>query len=159
MSVFTRTRAVALAGALFLGGAVAITQTSGATNIGNEGCTPGYWKNHTQNWEEYTPATPLGAVFAFPAELSSYGNLTMLEGLQLRGGPRVDGAAQILLRASTASVLNAAHEGLGYPYRRDVEPGNIISRVNSALASGDRAAMLALATELDNANNLGCPLN
>jgi hypothetical protein len=23
-----------------------------AVNIGNEGCTPGYWKNHTSNWEE-----------------------------------------------------------------------------------------------------------
>jgi hypothetical protein len=159
MSILTRTRAVALAGALFLGGAVAVTQTSGATNIGNEGCTPGYWKNHTQNWEEYRPTTPLGAVFVFPANLSHYGSQTMLQGLQLRGGPGIDGAAQILLRASTAAVLNAAHEGLGYPYRRDVEPGRIIARVNGALASGDRAAMLALATELDNLNNLGCPLN
>lgn len=159
MSVLTRTRSIALATALLLGGAVAVTQASGATNIGNDGCTPGYWKNHTQNWEEYTPATPLGAVFTFPASLSSYAGTTMLQGLQLRGGGGTDGAAQILLRASTAAVLNAAHEGLGYPYRRDVEPGNIIARVNAALASGDRSAMLTLATELDNANNLGCPLN
>jgi hypothetical protein len=34
----------------------------------------------------------------------------------------------------------------------------IISRVNAALASGNRATALDLATELDGLNNLGCPL-
>jgi hypothetical protein len=30
--------------------------------------------------------------------------------------------------------------------------------VNAALASGNRATMLTLATELDTDNNLGCPI-
>lgn len=132
---------------------------SHATNIGNEGCTPGYWKNHTDNWEEYTTGDTLGAIFTFPAALSGYSSTTMLEALSLQGGPGVDGAAKILLRASTAAFLNAAHEGLGYPLRRFTDPGNIQALVNDALASGNRATMLALATYLDGLNNLGCPLN
>jgi hypothetical protein len=42
-----------------LAGAAIVPASAGATNIGSEGCTPGYWKNHTENWEEYTPSTKL----------------------------------------------------------------------------------------------------
>ncbi len=52
-------------------------------------------------------------------------------------------------------MLNAAHDGLGYPLRR----GQIIRSVNAALASGDRTRILELARELDRMNNLGCPLS
>lgn len=132
---------------------------AGATNLGNEGCTPGYWKNHSSNWEEYTSGTKMKYLFTFPASLSSFGEKTMLQSLQGGGGSGVNGAAKILLRAAAAAYLNAAHEGVGYPYRRFVDPFNIRSQVNAALASGKRDAMLNLATILDTANNLGCPLN
>lgn len=136
--------------------------TVGATSIGNEGCTPGYWKNHTDNWEEFRPGTPLNVYasnFTFPEQLSSYRTKTFLEALNFRGGPGVDGATQILMRAAVAAYLNAAHEGLGYPYRRYNEPFGIQAQVNAALASLDRNTMLSLASTLDAANNLGCPLN
>ena len=130
-----------------------------ATNSGTtEGCTPGYWKNHTESWEEYGPGYALDDVFDFPASLSSFERVTLEQALALKGGSGTSGAAQILLRAATASVLNAAHEGVGYPYRRFKEPFGIVPQVNAALASGDRATMLALAATLDAANNLGCPL-
>ena len=129
-----------------------------ADNIGNQGCTPGYWKNHTSNWEEYTPSQKLKTVFTFPSRLSSFGEKTMLQGLQGGGGSGIDGAATILLRASTAAFLNAAHEGVGYPMRRFDDPGRLRQRINAALASLNRDTMLKLATELDKANNLGCPL-
>jgi hypothetical protein len=35
----------------------------------------------------------------------------------------------------------------------------VIADVNAALASNDRSTMLALTSELDADNNLGCPLN
>jgi hypothetical protein len=130
-----------------------------ASNIGNEGCTPGYWKNHTTNWEEYTPSTQLKTIFTFPASLAGFGDQTLLTALQGGGGPGVDGATRILMRAASAAVLNAAHEGVGYPYRRFDEPFNIVAKVNAALASLDRQTMLTLAATLDAANNLGCPLN
>jgi hypothetical protein len=144
--------------------AAAVAPTIGAVpaaarNIGNEGCTPGYWKSHTSNWQEYKPANKLVRLFVFPTQLANYGDMTLLQALQSRGGAGVDGATKILMRAAVAAYLNAAHEGVGYPYRRFGEPGNLETKINAALASLDRDMMLNLAAELDAANNLGCPLN
>ena len=137
-----------------------------ATNIGDQGCTPGYWKNHTSSWQEYQPTSllqsasfPDGKAFELGAFTAKWGNATFKDALSFKGGPGLDGAFQILMRASAAAFLNAAHEGLGYPLRRFREPGTMQDSVNAALGSGDRDAMLALATELDGYNNLGCPLN
>jgi hypothetical protein len=155
ISLFLATAALAL-------GVWAVPGQAGATNIGNEGCTPGYWKNHTDSWEEFTPSSPLNVYashFTFPDALASYRTVTFLEALKFKGGPGVDGATQILMRAAVAAYLNAAHEGVGYPYRRYSEPFGIQAQVNSALASQDRDTMLSLASTLDAANNLGCPLN
>lgn len=139
---------------------VAGAGSAGATNIGNEGCTPGYWKNHTQNWEEYTPSTLVGWNFTIPGSLpSTVGNQTFIQALQGGGGSGLSGAVKILLRAAVAANLNAAHEGVGYPYRRFQDPFAIQSQVNAALASLNRDTILALASVLDAANNLGCPLN
>lgn len=155
----TRLAACAVALTMALGTVASLPSVAGATNIGNEGCTPGYWKNHTESWEEYSPTLKLKFVFAFPAGLAAMGEDTMLTALSYQGGPGVAGAAQILLRASTAAFLNAAHEGLGYPYRRFTEPGNMKAAVDAALASGNRQQMIDLAALLDAANNLGCPLS
>ena len=156
-----RTWRAALA-AITMAGAVSVASaggTAGATNIGNEGCTPGYWKNHTSNWQEYRPSRLVNTVFTIPTNLESLGKLTFLKALQGGGGAGVQGAAKILLRAAVAGFLNAAHEGVGYPYRRFNEPFEILERVDAALASGNRKTMLDLAAQLDAANNLGCPLN
>ncbi len=158
----------AIACSIVAGGVV----SASATNTGNQGCTPGYWKNHTSNWLEtgdhrvsgdtdvkttFQPNDPVSELF--PAA-SKYGlqSITFLQALQSGGGSTNAGAARTLLRAATAASLNAAHEGLGYPLSR-FGPDGILARVNAALRSGDRAAMLNLAAELDRLNNLGCPLN
>ncbi|MBM3675911.1 MAG: hypothetical protein FJW88_13390 [Actinobacteria bacterium] len=98
-------------------------------------------------------------MFAFPASLASLGEDTMATALSYPGGPGVQGGAKSLLRAATAAFLNAAHEGVGYPYRRFTEPGNMKAAVDAALASGSRDQMITLAAQLDDANNLGCPLS
>ncbi len=113
----TATLAVAL-----VAGAVPV-----AANVAgdSEGCTPGYWKNHTEVWQEFTPVQTIGSVFTgAPAAFSS---LTLEQGLALRGGPRIAGAQQILLRAAIASLLNAAYDSpdgshLLFPWRRN-DPG------------------------------------
>jgi hypothetical protein len=48
-----------------------------------------------------------------------------------------------------------------FPFRASHQrlPALSIHPYNTALASLDRAKMLKLATTLDNANNLGCPLS
>jgi len=131
-----------------------------AENIGTEGCTPGYWKNHTSNWEEYTPSSKLGNQnWDIPASLSSFNGKTFLQALNGGGGTGLNGAATILFRAVVASYLNAAHEGVGYPYRRFQEPGDLQVLIRTTLATQNRDAYLELAAMLDAANNLGCPLN
>ncbi len=131
---------------------------AGAVNFGNEGCSPGFWKNHTDVWEEYRPGTTLGSVWDIPGALASFRNDTFLQALGYGGGPGLTGAARILFRASVAAYLNAAHEGLGYPLRRfraTVNGPSLESQIETALASGDRGTMLALASHLDDLNNLG----
>jgi hypothetical protein len=121
-----------------------------------EGCTPGYWKNHTGSWAGtgFSPGQTAGGVFSLGG-FPSLASRTLLQTLQGGGGPGTLGAARILLRAAVAALLNAAHNGVDYP-RTTTE---IIADVNAALASNNRNTILALAGELDDDNNLGCPLN
>ncbi|MFC4785140.1 hypothetical protein ACT8ZV_11720 [Nocardioides sp. MAHUQ-72] len=139
-----------------------VVSPASATNIGNEGCTPGYWKNHTDSWEEARPDGYFSDKFSAGTSGVLNGK-TLLAALDGGGGPGVAGAELILARAATAAYLNAANEGLGYPWRRTSEGLDgrppLVPTVKAALASKDRATILALATRLDNDNNLGCPLS
>jgi hypothetical protein len=133
------------------------TVRCGAPPPGTQGCSPGYWKNHTETWldTDYAPTDKISDVFALPASLSSFATWTLLKALGGGGGPGLDGAAQILLRAAVAAVLNASDPNVQF----GATPSSIIKDVNKALASEDRDTILALATKLDKMNNLGCPLS
>lgn len=135
-----------------------LASTAQAWPIGQEGCTPGYWKNHTEDWQRFTPDTTLGEFFTFPAELSQFADLTFLDALNLQGGSDLSGKTEILLRAAVAAVLNMAHGEVDYPYRPYSRPGNVQAIVNNALASLDEGKIVNIAAKLDAANNLGCPL-
>ncbi|MGH2382213.1 MAG: hypothetical protein ACRDG7_13465 [Candidatus Limnocylindria bacterium] len=125
---------------------------------GGEGCTPGYWKvpQHHDSWVAtgFTTGQTVESVFDVPDSLGM-DNVTLLQALQGGGGPGVTGGAKILLRAATASLLNASHPDVSFGQTTS----EVISSVNAALASLDRGTMLALAGDLDDANNQGCPLN
>lgn len=124
---------------------------------GNQGCTPGYWKNHTDSWPPtgYSTSQTVGSVFSEAAHYPSLNSASLLAALNFGGGSGTSGAAEILLRAAVASLLNAAHPSVDYPRA----PAAVIADVNAALASQNRDTMLALAAALDADNNLGCPLN
>lgn len=124
---------------------------------GDEGCTPGYWKNHTDSWTAtgYSPSQTIGSVFSGASAFPSLASQTLLQGLQGGGGPGTLGGAKILLRAAVAALLNASHPDVAYPHTVN----SVIDDVNAALASNNRNTMLSLATALDRDNNLGCPLN
>ena len=94
------------------------------------------------------------SVFDVP---NSFGldNKTLLQALSFKGNSSLSGAAQILLRAAVAALLNASSPDVDYP--RTVN--EIITDVNAALASNSRSTMLNLAASLDADNNLGCPLS
>lgn len=121
----------------------------------HEGKTPGYWKNwEKHDWPEpYTPTTLIADVFAnasiyFPADD------TMLDALEYQGGSDDAGAAEILLRAATAAVLNIAHPDISYCVLFD----DLIAEVNDALGSHDRDTMITLAAILDVYNNYGADI-
>jgi hypothetical protein len=122
---------------------------------GEDGCTPGYWKNHPAAWNAtpYSRSQTLESVFDVPDKFG-LDNKTLLQALKFKGGPNKLGAARILLRHATAAVLNASHPGVDYP----MTASDIISQVNTAL-TGSRSQMLTLKKTLDKNNNLGCPLN
>ncbi|HEX6862332.1 MAG TPA: hypothetical protein VF414_05925 [Thermoanaerobaculia bacterium] len=123
----------------------------------DEGCTPGYWKNHTDSWAGtgYSPGQTTGSVFSGASAFPALAAQSLLTSLQGSGGPGTLGGAKILLRAAVAALLNAAHSGVDYPWTT----AEILADVNAALTSNNRNTMLALAAELDSDNNLGCPLN
>ncbi len=133
--------------------------------LGVQGCTPGFWKNpkHFALWTGYSPSQLVSSVFTVPATFPDGSNGTSLAGsslagaLAFQGGSTINGAAQILLRASVAGLLNSTSSGVAY----SMTTSQIISSVNAALASGDRNTILNLATQIDSANNGagGCPLS
>jgi hypothetical protein len=168
-SVTSSARVIAAGAVGIIAAAILTAAPASATTSGNsEGCTPGFWKNHTPwaSYEvEYSTSTTVSSMlggYTFPAALSQFQGTTMLQALQGGGGSGVTGATKILLRAGTAAYLNADVEIL-YPYRRDTTGfggvASLKSLITSALDSQDRDTMLALAAQLDAANNLGCPLS
>ena len=125
------------------------------------GCTPGFWKQkqHFQFWTApYTTSTTIQSVFSSAAGYvtdkggKDIGSSTLLQGLGFQGGNSIGGAAEILLRAAIAGLLNAASSDVNY-YQ---SVANHIAAVNAALASGNRDTMLGLAGTIDFENNRGC---
>ena len=125
------------------------------------GRSPGYWKNHPTEWPSgYTPTTNIQDVFAVPSSLLSGGILdldgnkvkdTLMAGLNYKGGSTLTGSAQILLRAAVAALLNEVYYGADYPAATSVS--DLITQVNTVLATANRTNYLALATVLDKWNN------
>lgn len=121
-----------------------------------QGCTPGYWKNHTDSWVTYESYHAVMDIIVFPTALyHEFAGVTIHQALSLKGGNGVEGAARILVRHAVAALLNVRHSGVNYPLEKD----QIKSLVNSALASLDRDQILAAATFLMTQNELGCPLD
>jgi hypothetical protein len=125
-----------------------------------EGCTPGFWKNSPGSWSPtgYSTSQRVDSVFSLPNGVlnNQLADDSLLQALDYPGGDNLLGAAQILLRAAVASVLNATHPEVD-DFPRTV--AEVIADVNAALASKDRGTILALASALDADNNLGCDLS
>jgi hypothetical protein len=137
------------------------TTTSAPTTTtvppGQEGCTPGFWKQpqHLDAWVGYGPTDTLGDVFILTGDFADLADVTLLDALSFEGGSTLSDAAEVLLRQAVAALLNAASPEVDYP----LTEAEIIAAVNAALTTGDRETILALAEELDTFNNLFCPLD
>ena len=120
------------------------TTTTTTTPPGAEGCTPGYWKNHTEDWQGgYSPGDIVGDVFEEAPD--TVADLTLLQGLQAGGGQ-----AKALTRHGIAALLNSVSSGVDYP-RTEAQ---VIDMVNDAYASGDFEATKDV---LAGFNELGAP--
>jgi hypothetical protein len=151
-------------------------QNAHANRTGTEGCTPGYWKNHTEAWTSgitvivggntkvLTPDTLVRDAFDVDFLNNSYDSLTLLQALNLNGGG-VNG----LLRAGVAALLDSSEvptpiidysltDDQVYDRVRDALDPQYV--VNIADISDDNDTE-AKALFFDEANNGlgGCPLN
>jgi hypothetical protein len=116
-----------------------------------EGCTLGYWKNHTDRWcSTYSTNMLFGDVFEnAPSNLA---NLTLLQALNLGGGGIYN-----LARQAVAALLNTCSDEVDYPMPYAGNSQSLIDAVNAAYLAGEKASG-KLASELDILNNTGCPL-
>ncbi len=133
------------------------TTTTTTTPTGDQGCTPGYWKQerHFDSWVGYTTNTTLGSVFTIPVNFSSLSSVTFLAAMDLPGGNEPEEMAALLLHHAVAALLNAASPDVNYP----LTEAEIISLVNAALTTENPDIMGDLKDDLDDYNNYGCPLN
>jgi hypothetical protein len=127
---------------------VAGVTTVGATKKGTEGCTPGYWKNHTDSWVGYSSGQAFSSVFdnAFPGKSL----LTVLKQPASSGGTN---ALNDLGRHTVAALLNAS-SSVDYPY----STADVITMFNNTYPGTD-GAYEALKNMFAGFNELGCPLN
>ncbi|TRX31166.1 T9SS type A sorting domain-containing protein, partial [Flavobacterium sp. ZT3R18] len=117
----------------------------------NEGCTLGYWKNHTDRWcSSYTPSMLFGSVFVnAPSNLA---NLSLIQALNLGGGGIYN-----LARQGVAALLNACSDEVDFPAPYSNNTQSVIDAVNAAYLAGGSGPGI-LASQLDKLNNSGCPL-
>jgi hypothetical protein len=118
---------------------------------GDEGCTPGYWKNHPDCWECFEPDTPFSAVFGRVITIGSGKKAaedpTLMEALNGNGG-----GVTALARHAVAAILNACDPDIAYP----VGVGEIIDVVAGVLDLGE-PHITEVKDILDEFNNFGCP--
>jgi hypothetical protein len=118
-----------------------------------EGCTIGFWKNHTYLWNSSGDPIAAGAGFTTGSDFYSYfgitsncnlpGSLTMIQALNLGGG-----GCYNLARQAVGAALNIG-AGLNYGY-----PGGLAQlKLDVAAAFNGGCNCSALATQLDNLNN------
>ena len=126
---------------------------------GNQGCTPGFWKNSRHSWVGAQPDDLIGETF-FAGSINDtptceagicverYLNYTLLDALKLNGG-----GVAALLRHAVAAYLNALHPNVLFYY-----PSALVADVSCALNTCDPEEIETLKNTLAAANEAGCPL-
>ncbi len=135
-----------------------------------EGCTPGFWKNHTNLWNDGCGDPSPGddvtltiktcdlfnATFGVPMNLSKVeDDVTLLEAMSLDDGA-VDGCNPSALARHAAAALANADSGIDYPFTLQ----EVIDLYRDAVGADAGPETICTAkTKLEMANMLGCPCN
>lgn len=119
---------------------------------GDEGCTPGFWRNRGVRGGFYDATmfstnTPYNSVFGVGPDTE------LSEAVQARGNT----SGEALIRHSAAAVLNASHPDIAYPYSVQ-EVINLTVQGWAYITSNPRDLNAAnnIKDILENANELGC---
>jgi hypothetical protein len=126
-----------------------------ARRPGPEGCGASYWLTHQRNWEEYLPTFKVSNAWHMMNLPLAERRLTFAQALADPG--RGATASRVLLRSAVTAYLNAAHEGVWYPYRRFDAPYYLRETINDAIASNATWYLRSVTYDLDAANNRNCP--
>jgi hypothetical protein len=118
-------------------------------SAGDQGCTPGYWRNHTDRWQGAAPSDHFHHTFGAGP------HIMLGDAIELGGG-----GVNALVRHATAALLNA-HGGVpnadgttvDYPFTAD----EVTAMVQAAFADG--GDIEGTKNTLAAANELGCPLS
>jgi hypothetical protein len=110
-----------------------------------QGCSPGYWKNHLDQWTELVPDDSFESIFNVG---TPFGDMTLLEAINLGGG-----GYEKLARHGMSALLNAKHASIYFSYGSH----QVIDLVQSGFAE-DANPGEPEATWLADANTVGCPL-
>jgi len=122
-----------------------------------EGLTPGFWKNHPEVWEGYSPTDKFADVFGVSITINAGKKTantdpTLIEALAAKGGVNEKkGVYDALARHAVAALLNAAHTDVTYP----LTATEIINAVNQAIGNADMTDAEPLKNMLDTYNNAG----
>lgn len=136
-----------------------------ATCVVFQGCTPGYWKNHTKKWDSagdpvaaaagFITGTSFNAFFGVTAAQSTFPDGTsMLKALGTGGGTGNNNAN--LARHAVAALLSIG-AGLEYHFPAGItDAAGLVAAVHNAYVTGNFGT---LAGDLAAGNEAGCPLN
>jgi hypothetical protein len=113
------------------------------------GCGHGFWKTHPEAWVGYAPGAPLSSTFTMGETYADIASKTFAEALEFGGGNTIVEKAQLLLREAVAALLNAAEPSVNYEWTTL----QIVSTVNSALASENAGQIETIKNTLDWFNN------
>lgn len=138
--------------------------TSGTQVIcAGEGCSPGFWKNHTDLWH---PNYPSNAVFNTLFSVNVFGsNVSLFDvissSMSGNTGPAVNvgvictnhNLVRQLARCAVAALQNAATS-----VKYDLTVLQVITSVQTVIATGNCSDLETLKNQLDTLNNQSCPL-
>ena len=131
---------MAIAGFLVAASIAGVGGATGTTVVGGEGCTPGYWKNHTSAWTTYAPGQKFDSVFD-----DAFGEQTLLQVLNNGSGD-----LNALGRHTVAALLNAASPSVDYAFTT----AQVIAMFNAVYPGGDYEG---LKDTFEAENELGAP--
>jgi hypothetical protein len=113
-------------------------------------CTPGFWKapQHLYAWKGIQPGDLSWVGGQHPSDLNGDGMAdTYLDALSYKGGPGIQGAQRIFIRAWVANQLNVQYNDPGEFHDCDL--------VCQSTLGGTRAEIIEKAEALDIWNNFG----